>query len=494
LRSDVSLKKKYRAILSYCGSILFLGGSLMLLPLLCLFFWPEEIHELPGFLLPALLLIGLGLFLWLTFKSSAAIPLTVQEGGVIVLVIWVFMCLVSAWPFVQVQGMNFTQSVFESVSGWTTTGLSVVDVTKASHMLLLWRSIMQLFGGAGFAVIMLSAIAGPVGAGLTSAEGRSEQLAPHVRKSAKLVMGIYGGYALLGFLAYFAAGMLPFDAVTHAFAAISTGGFSTRPESIAFWNSPLIEAITIILMILGNLNFLTAYFALKGKIRTVLRNGEVKLFAVLSFIAILTVFFFLCVEIYPTFGKAARVAIFETVSALTTTGFTSTSYSHWNAVGFLTLIVLMVIGGGTGSTAGGIKQYRIFLLYKSLLWQVRRFFLPRTAVVENFIWHGDDKDYITDGRIREIANAAFLYLVVLVLGTAILAAHNYSLHDSLFEFASALSTVGLSVGITTASAPGLVLWTEIAGMFLGRLEFLIIFVGLGKIIRDVFHMTRSEKV
>jgi trk system potassium uptake protein TrkH len=490
LRSDLILKNKYRAILSYCGLILLLGGFLMLLPLSGLIFWPGESHQLLGFLLPALVLAASGIWLWRRYRSPVPSPLTIQEGGVIVMIIWIVICLLSAWPFVQNQGMSFTQAVFESVSGWTTTGLSVVDVTRASHLLLLWRSIMQLFGGAGFAVIMLSAIAGPPGGGLSAAEGRGDQLAPHVRKSAKLVMSIYAGYAVFGFLAYLAAGMAPFDAVTHAFSAISTGGFSTRPESLAYWNSPLIEAITIALMILGNLNFLTAYFGLRGKIRTVLRNGEVKVFAVLSFISIFAVFFFLCIKIYPTLGKAVRVAIFEIVSALTTTGFTTTSYSNWTAIGYLILIVLMIVGGGTGSTAGGIKQYRVFLLYKSLVWQIRRFFLPRTAVTEHYIWHGDDKDYVADSRIREIANAAFLYLIVFILGTAILAAHNYSLPDSLFEFSSALSTVGLSVGITSPSAPGLVLWAEIIGMFLGRLEFLVVFVGLGKIIRDVSSLTK----
>jgi trk system potassium uptake protein TrkH len=490
LRSDVSLKRKYRTILSSSGIILILAGLLMLFPLLCLVAWPEEAHQLFGFLVPASMLGGLGVLLWSVFKTPQPSPLTIQEGGVIVLISWVVICLVSALPFVYAPGVKFHLGVFEAVSGWTTTGLSVIDVTQTSHMLLLWRSIMQLFGGAGFAIIMLSAIAGPAGAGLSAAEGRGEQLAPHVRKSAELVLGIYAGYAVFGFLAYLAAGMTPFDAVTHAFAAISTGGFSTHPESIAFWNSPTIEAVTIVLMVLGNLNFFTAYLALRGKIKSVLRNGEVRLFIILFLTASIVVFFLLCLKIYPSLGKSARVALFETISALTTTGFTTTNYGNWNAVGFFTLIALMIIGGGTGSTAGGIKQYRIYMLYKSLIWQIRSFFLPRSAVVENYIWHGDNKDYVNDARIREIANAIFLYFVIYLLGAGILAAHSYSLQNSLFEFASALSTVGLSVGITSASAPPFVLWTEIFGMFLGRLEFLIVFIGLSKIIRDIYYMSR----
>lgn len=489
MRGDESLKSKYRTILYYSGTIFLIVSLLMLFPFLGFISESGNVHQYLGFLLPSLLLAGLGFVLWRIFKSSATFSLTIQEGGVIVLVSWIVVCLISAWPFIHLQKMNFTQAVFEAVSGWTTTGLSVVDVTKTCHALLLWRSIMQLIGGAGFAVIMLSAITGLTGPGLSTAEGRAEQLVPHVRKSAKLVMGIYGGYALFGFLAYILAGMTSFDALVHAFSAVSTGGFSTHAESIAFWNSPMIEIVSIVLMILGNLNFLTAFSIFHAKFKVVSRSGEVRLFTVLFFLSSFIIFIFLGMKIYPNFEKSIRVTVFETISALTTTGFTSTSYKSWSSLGFLILIILMITGGGTCSTAGGIKQYRIYLLFKSLIWQIRRSFLPRTAVVENYIWQGDEKDYITDTKIKQVANFVFLYFVIYVLGSGILVAHGYKLEDSLFEFASALSTVGLSTGITTPMAPPLVLWTEILGMFLGRLEFLIIFIGLGKIIHDLPYLT-----
>lgn len=490
MRADVNLKQRYRAILSYTGLILLLGGLLMLTPLLALIVWPGEwVHSL-GFILPAIVLCGIGTGVWRAFRPRKPVILTVQEGGVVVLLSWVTVCLFSASPLISVQGLNFTQAVFESVSGWTTTGLSVVDVTQTTHLVLLWRSIMQLVGGAGLAIMMLAAITGPIGPGLSVAEGRSEQLVPHVRESAKLVIRIYAGYILVGTLAYWLAGMTLFDAINHAFAALSTGGFSTQPESIGHWNSVAIEIVTLPLMILGNLNFLTAYLLLHGKLKAVYRNGEVRLMATLIPACALILFLLVCGGIYPGLGKQIRVAIFETVSALTTTGFSTTSYSDWNAVGFLVLTTLMLIGGGTCSTAGAIKQYRIYLLFKSILWEIRRPFLPRTAVVENYVWQGERKDFINDSRIREVATFVFLYLATYIFGSGILAAHGYGLRESLFEFASALGTVGISVGVTTADAPPLVLWTETVGMFLGRLEFFVIFVGLAKIIRDSFAMLR----
>lgn len=458
----------------------------MFTPLLALLAWPyERIHSL-GFILPAIMLTGIGTGMWRTFRSRNHVILTLQEGGVIVLLSWVGICLFSAWPFMVVQKLGFTQAVFESVSGWTTTGLSMVDVTRTTHLILLWRSVMQLAGGAGLAIIMLAAIVGPIGPGLSMAEGRSEQLVPHVRESAKLVMVIYSGYVLVGILAYWLAGMTPFDAINHSFAALSTGGFSTQAESIGHWDSVAVEAVTLPLMLLGSLNFLTAYLLLHGKLKAVFRNGEVRIVAALIPACTLVLFLLVCVGIYPSIGKSVRIAIFETITALTTTGFTTTDYIGWNSIGFHVLTVLMVIGGGTCSTAGGIKQYRVYLLLKSLLWEIRRPFLPRTTVVENYIWQGERKDFVNDGRIRQVATFVFLYLATYIMGSGVLVAHGYGLKESLFEFASALGTVGLSVGVTTASSPPLVLWTEIMGMFLGRLEFFVILVSLVKIVRDSF--------
>lgn len=491
MRANVSLKQRYRAILSYTGLILLLGGLLMLTPLLALAVQPGEWIYSMGFMLPAIVLAGIGTAMWRIFRSRNRVILTVQEGGVIVLLSWIVICLFSAWPLATIQGLSFTQAIFESVSGWTTTGLSVVDVSRTTHLILLWRSIMQLVGGAGLAVIMLAAIAGPVGPGLSLAEGRSEQLVPHVRESAKLVLVMYSGYVLVGILAYRLAGMALFDAINHAFAALSTGGFSTHPESIGHWNSVAVEAVTMPLMILGNLNFLTAYLLLHGKFKDVYRNSEIRIMAALIPAGALTLFLLVSKSIYPTLGKSFRIAIFEAITALTTTGFSTTSYGNWNSIGLLGLTVLMIIGGGTCSTAGGIKQYRVYLLFKSLLWEMRRPFLPRMAVIENYVWQGERKDFISDTRIRQVATFVFLYFVTYIVGSAVLAAHGYGLRESLFEFASALGTVGLSVGITSADSPPLVLVTETLGMFLGRLEFFVVIVSLGKIFRDSFSMFRQ---
>lgn len=491
MREKEYIKQRYAAIFSLTGVILCLAGLLMLLPLLILFYYPQESAIACFFWIPALMIGVLGLLMWWIFRPSHPVTLSIQEGGVIVLIGWSTVILFSALPFLSLQGIDFSRAVFESMSAWTTTGLSVVDVGNVSRMVLIWRSLMQLAGGAGLAVIMMSAITGPVGMGISNAEGRGDQLVPHVRRSARLVLIIYTSYASIGTFAYLMAGMSFFDAINHSFAAVSTGGFSTHVESIGYWDSAAIEAVTVALMLLGSLSFVTAWFLWRGKYRTVIRSGEVHLQIVLIPLVSVLVFLLTCRTIYTFLGKSIRVAVFETVSAITTTGFSTVTYGEWNDFGRFLLVVLMLIGGGTCSTAGGIKQSRVYLLWKLLIWEIRCAFLPRTTVLAPFVWEGNRRTFINDEKIRPVFVFIFLYLGFYLIGTMILCSYGYSLEDSLFEFASALGTVGLSVGVTTANMPNPVLWTQIVAMFLGRLEFFVVIISLLKLGRDGYQMINS---
>ncbi|MGF1479707.1 MAG: TrkH family potassium uptake protein [Cyanophyceae cyanobacterium] len=482
------LRQRYRAILGYAGLVCAIAGGVILSPLLALFAYPEELSLAWGFALPGGILAAIGGLLWWGLAPKQAASLTLQEGAVIVVLTWFLAIAFGIVPFMTITGLTFTQAVFESTSGWTTTGLSVVDVTEASQLILLYRSIIELAGGAGLAIITLSAISGPVGSGFTSAEGRTEQLAPNVRRSAKLVLSIYAGYVAVGIIALWLAGMGWFDAVNHSFAALSTGGFSTRSDSIGYWDSPAVEAVTIVLMILGTLNFVTSYMLLTGRFKAVVRNGEVRLQALVIPFCALILFLGVATELYSTLGKAVRVAIFETITALSTTGYSTVGYGDWNGLGWLILIGLMLIGGGTGATAGGIKQFRIYALYRALVWEVRRMLLPKNTVTEPDVWQGDRRHFLSDSQIRTMSLFVFLYLLLYGIGVLITAAYGYSLQESLFEYASAIGTVGLSVGVTAADAPVGLLWAEIVGMFLGRLEFFTVFIGTIRLIRDLLRL------
>lgn len=479
------LRGRYRAIACYTALILLIVAGIILSPLLLLIFRPEERFLLPCFAIPGMILAAGSGALWLWLRSRRPVSLSISEGGVIVVLSWLIAMAVGAVPFAGSCVSGFTCALFESVSGWTTTGLTVVDVSTAPKIILLYRSILQFAGGAGFAIIMLASLTGPPGIGLLAAEGRSEQLAPHVRRSAKLVLGIYITYTVIGIAALSAAGMSLFDAVNHSLCALSTGGFSTRVESIGAWRSVSVEAVTIVLMLLGSLSFLTSYTLLHGRFRAVARNGEVRLQAYLLPAAAAVLFLCVAKALYPTIEESLRVAVFESVTSLTTTGYSITSYAGWPSLGWAVIIVLMIIGGGGGSTAGGIKQFRIYALARAVSWEVRRFFMPRTTVGDFSVWQGDQRVFIEDSHLRQIAVFLFSYLVILFLGVCILAGYGYSLRESLFEFASALGTVGLSVGVTNPAAPSGVLWTEMFGMFFGRLEFFVIVIGCARLCSDL---------
>ena len=247
------LSQKYRIIIHYIGIVLTGLSLVMLTPLTAMIFYRDEIHQAASFIIPGILVMLAGLLM--KRVKTGDFVLRYQEAGIIVVISWILVILASAVPFMAEGYLNFSQSVFETTSAWTTTGLSMVDVSSMSHTFLLWRSIMQLFGGAGIAVIMLAAVIGPKGAGLYTAEGRTDRLRPNVINSVHIIVYIYLGMIAAGIIFYCIAGMPIFDAVNHSIAALSTGGFSTKTDSIGAYGSLTIEFITIILMILGTVNF-----------------------------------------------------------------------------------------------------------------------------------------------------------------------------------------------------------------------------------------------
>lgn len=475
------LTARRRLIVSYTGKILMGSSLIYLLPLLVLPFYPQESVYASGFLIASAVALLKGYIMSRQHGGEQEV-ITTREGSAVILLTWTLTVIISALPFLISGGMNFTHAVFEAVSGWTTTGLSVVDVQKSPCIILFWRSTMQFFGGAGLAVVMLSAIIGPHGFGLFSAEGR-EDIIPNVVKSAKLMMIIYTAYFVFGAALYIEAGMSVFEAINHSASAISTGGFSTRVGSIGEYNSARIEIITMLLMLLGSISFGTHYMLVRGEAKRFFRLGEIRLSAFLLAFFVPLVFMFSASRIYGAIGKAARVSIFELISALTTTGYSTVSYGGWDDFGILVLVLLMIIGGGTCSTAGGLKQYRVLLLLKTLYWNMARFFAPKNVVRLEYIERAEGPYEISSEHTINTACFTIMYILLYFAGVAVLTVNGYSLRDSMFEFASAMSTVGLSMGITSPNAQGIVLWTEIAGMFLGRLEFFVVFYGIVNLVR-----------
>lgn len=492
-----ALKKRYKVIFGYIGELFVYFSVALLTPLIIGIWYPEELSNAEPFVYAALVsfLFGMAFKLWLKVKPGT--PLTVQEGAIIVVFVWIFGIVFSALPFVFGNILNFSQAIFESTSGWTTTGLTLVDVTKIPKVYLIWRSVMQFLGGAGFAIIMMSAILGPGGFGLYHAEGRIDNLVPNIKSSVRRILLIYFTYAFAGVLAYKIAGMNWFDAFNHSLTALATGGFSTRAGSIGEFNSAAIEGVTVILMLLGTTGFGIHYTLWKGNFKAFAKNGEPKLMG-------LILLFFTPILMATTFNVLAinssgsfRLAFFQAVSALTGTGFSTVDFTNWSSKGLFTglylLTLLMIFGGDMDSTSGGLKQYRLYALIKLIGLEIKKFFLPKNAVSVTEIWKGEKKRYIDSNLVKEILIVFTMYFLTYTIGTGIISAYGYSLADSAFEFASALSTVGLSVGITRPDAPLGIIWTETIGMFLGRLEFLVVIFGITKMFKDAFYIATVRK-
>lgn len=457
-----------------------INGALLLVPASTPLFTTDSWLCAVHYITPAILCLVIGQVL--IRKHPLIAEPNNRTGHIIITSVWALVMLVSSVPLITLEGAGIVQGVFESVSGWTTTGLSIFDVTRLSMASLLWRALMQLAGGAGLAILFVVWSTLPGGSVFSRVEGRV-LLVPQVRRSAMIVLRIYASYLLVGTAAYMVAGLNSFDAFTHTCAAISTGGFSTKTASIGDWNSALVESISIVLMILGSMNFLTVWLAVTGEWKSFIRNSELRVMTVALVVTLPLLILGSSIPLYGETWKAVRVGIFEGVSALTTTGFSTVGYTDWNGLGIALMTVLMLIGGAACSTAGGIKQIRIAISFK-LMWQsIRRYVAPQGTVNLTRVHDGRDYRALRVDDFVDVSAFIILYLTTFTVMSILIAAHGHSVAFSFFEAASALGTVGLSIGITGTTTPDSILVVEIIGMFLGRLEFFAVFVALSAAFR-----------
>ena len=474
-------------ILSYLTMFMIVIGVIMMMPLLSLFFDISEWQMSLNFLIPGLILIFTGLSFQKFFKKFEKSQLARHQDAVLVVATWVIAILLSTIPLLLL-GYSFTHAAFEITSGYSTTGLSVVDVTQAPKLLLLYRSFLQFFGGVGFVLVLTSAISDKLGMRLYQAEGHNDRLVPNLVKSGRIIMRIYVFYILLGIFFYVIFGMPLFDAINHSISAVATGGFSTKAASIGYYQSLEIEIITMILMILGGTNFFIHLLLFRRKFKDVFSHIELKVFGIIAIVSISFGTLSVMNQMNLAFGESLRISSFQLISAITGTGYQNIDgFIALPSVLYFLIILTMILGAGTGSTAGGIKQYRIGLMAKAQYWQIKDMLSHKKTVRTKFINRLGKKMVIEQEDITQNYMFITTYIVVLLVGSFMIMLHGHSFENSLFEFASTIGTVGLSVGILNASAPNVLLWTGTFGMFLGRLEFYVIFIAISKVVLDITH-------
>lgn len=471
----------YRLILGYLGLTVFFVGIFCLIPLFVLISYPNEIEYAKYFIVPGVISIFIGYMLSLLIKNVEVKKLEHHQDAVLVIFVWVTAILICSTPFWMTEKYSFIQGLFEATSGFTTTGLSVVDVAAAPKMFLLFRSLLLFLGGVGLILVFTSVLSDRYGMRLYNAEGHNDRLIPNLVKSARLILLIYSGYILLGTVFYVIFDMPLFDAINHSIASVSTGGFSTQTNSIGEYNSIGIEIVTIILMLLGSTNFFVHLYLIKGKIKNVWNHSESK-FLFGAFIVFLPLIFLSIKKIDSlSFFDKIRITVFQFVSAITTTGFqTVPTFVGLPVIFNVFVILLMLIGAGMGSTGGGIKLQRILIALKSFYWNVRNRIQNKRTIHVNTIYKVGTKINIDEREQIDVFSFIFIYLMIFLIGTLVFISYGNSLIDSMFEFASSLGTVGLSVGITGYNAPYGILLMSMIGMFLGRLEIFVVIYALLK--------------
>lgn len=280
----------------------------------------------------------------------------------------------------------------------------------------------------------------------------------------------------MGTLLYTLFGMPFFDSLVHAMCALSTGGFTNRLGSIGAYHSLPIEWITILLMLIGTTNFSLLLLLFKGRFKEFFRSSEIRFLAGLTVVFVPMMTFFLVRDGAAATGEGLEMSLFNAFSALSTTGYSTCSYSDWPETALGVMVLLMLIGGGIGSTAGGIKLGRVCRLMKNLLRNIRKKMIPDRTVTVVYYNKGVDKELLESDQVEEAQTYAQSYLLLFIAGTLALTFFaRCTLLEGAFEFASSLGTVGLSIGITTVNTSAVCLLIEIAGMILGRLEIFVLF-------------------
>lgn len=461
------------------GFLVFFVGLFMAVP--ALFAWYHGGDDLPAILLSSGLTVALGSVLVLVFRPKG--ELLVRDSFAIVALGWLLASAFGALPFHLSGYVNsFADAFFESMSGFTTTGATIlVRVEDLPHGLLFWRSLTHWLGGMGIIVLSLAILpmTGVAGTQLYKAEipgPTPDKIAPRVRQTAKTLWGVYVLLSVLETLLLLGGGLNLHEALCQTFGTMATGGFSTRTASIAGFHSLYVEVVVIVFMLLAGMNFTLHYHSLRGKPSVYWKSEEFRFYLgiVSVFAALLTVNNLLVGAYKP--GEAARHSIFQTVSITTTTGFTTADFGGWSSSAQLILLFLMLVGGCAGSTGGSIKVLRVMIILKHGLVELKKTLHPHAVIPVRV-----DRRTVSPGVIINILGFMFLYLGLLILSTLAMTLMGLDLTTAFSSVTASIGNVGPGLGGVGPAAnyqhiPLAGKWLLSFCMLAGRLEIYTVLV------------------
>lgn len=483
-------KINYKIIIHIIGLLGMVNGAFMLLSAGVGWFYNDGQTE--GFLLSGGITIFGGAVLMLLTRFHHK-EIQKREGYIIVTAGWISMAFLGTIPYVLTSAIpDYTDAFFESMSGYSATGASILnDVEIMPESILFWRSITHWIGGMGIIVLAIAVLPllGIGGMQLFAAEvpgPGGDKLHPRITDTAKRLWFIYVGYTLLETILLKIAGMGWFDAVNHSMSTLSTGGFSTKNNSIAFWNDkPLIQYIIIIFMFIGSCNLILSFLAFKGRYRRVFKDEEFRLYLwlVLLFTAIATLVIYFQTDFVPDTGStlgdfeySMRHSLFQVVSIISTTAFLTADFTLWTP--FLTVLFfgMMFLGGSGGSTAGGIKLIRHLILIRNGILEFKRTLHPHAILPVRY----NDKA-IPQPIVFSVLGFFILYMLTFVVGALVFSFMGLDFQTSIGGSASILGNVGPALGDlnpskTYAALPAAAKWWSCFLMLLGRLELFTVLI------------------
>ena len=431
--------------------------------------------NLQTFIISLLVFFIIGTLLYFPNSKIKSSDIKSKEGFLIVVLFWLILSLFGSLPFILDKdlSLSFVDALFESISGWTTTGATIIDdLENLSPSILIYRQMLQWLGGMGIVILALAILPmlGVGGMQLYKAEStgpiKDNKISPRIAETAKSLWRVYIGLTIACALLYFFAGMSIFDSVAHSFSTIAIGGFSTYNDSIGHFNSPIIEFVCIIFMLLAALNFILHFLAMKsGSIAIYFKDTEVRSFTfiIIIFLSLIYVFHLVNNSDIPL-----RHIIFQLISFITTSGFTSTSYESWPSFIVFTLLLVSFFGACAGSTGGGIKIIRIVLVLKLLKKGLLRTLHPTAQVPVKI-----NDQAISDEVASNIYDFIVFYILSYMILSFLLLIFGNDIATSFSSVASCLNNLGPAVGDAANSYSSLSTSSKYVlsfTMILGRLE------------------------
>ena len=469
----------YKTVFYTLGTLQIILGVFMLIPVIIQLIY-NELDS--GFVSASIITIIFGILFFLTnldHDKSIDLP----QAFILTALSWLSVAIFGSLPFIFSElNLNFTDAFFESMSGITTTGSTVLtDLDNSPKGILLWRAILQWLGGIGIILMAITLMPimniGGMQLFKISSNDNAEKILPKSKEVSLRLIIIYSLLTLACATFYKLFGMNYFDSLTHSMTTIATGGFSNYNDSIGYFNSALIEINAIIFIILGSIPFIAYIKYLNGDKKIFYKDAQINFFLKTILISVIIISVFLLFKSHSSETFLLRQVTFNVVSILTGTGYVTANYSDWGGFPLIFFLVLMFIGGCAGSTTCGLKIFRIHILYKFFLMQLKKYIYPRGVFVLKY-----GENILNEKFISSIISFVFLYIIIFFIITTLLSISGLDFITAISGAATSISNVGPGLGGMIGPngnfslLPDFSKWILTVGMLLGRLELFAIIV------------------